>query len=277
MAAVVTTENVRIWRPANAGNVLLMAGQTTGYAVDPRDEYVFGVVTKRVMLARRGHARHPVAPGQAVAWDLTGRHCGQALDGQAWGARLMVIDAGELSRVIADLDDDRPPSEIVFPDPVIRHPGMVAGFMRLHDALERANTRLECDERLSEWLRAVVEHGSAKRPAAADLAPTDDRALRVALDYLATHPEQNIGLDELATIAGVGKFRMVRLFRQRLGVTPHVLHIANRIRAARRSLENGDTIAQAALATGFADQSHLHRHFTRVLGVTPGEYQRRLR
>jgi transcriptional regulator GlxA family with amidase domain len=49
----------------------------------------------------------------------------------------------------------------------------------------------------------------------------------------------------------------------------------HRIRVARRLLESGETIAQAALATGFADQSHLHRHFQRSLGITPATYQQR--
>ena len=40
-------------------------------------------------------------------------------------------------------------------------------------------------------------------------------------------------------------------------------------------LEAGATIAQAAAATGFADQSHLHRHFQRSLGLTPAKYQQR--
>jgi len=40
-------------------------------------------------------------------------------------------------------------------------------------------------------------------------------------------------------------------------------------------LETGETIAQAARATGFADQSHLHRHFQRSLGLTPAKYQQR--
>jgi AraC-like DNA-binding protein len=69
---------------------------------------------------------------------------------------------------------------------------------------------------------------------------------------------------------------LVRLFRERTGLPPHALQVAHRIRAARRLLEAGQTIAAAAAATGFVDQSHLHRHFQRSLGVTPGEYQRRL-
>ena len=40
----------------------------------------------------------------------------------------------------------------------------------------------------------------------------------------------------------------------------------------RRLIEAGETIAETAAAAGFADQSHLHRHFQRGLGLTPGEY-----
>jgi AraC-like DNA-binding protein len=99
--------------------------------------------------------------------------------------------------------------------------------------------------------------------------------LRLASDYLGDRLGENIGLDELAAAAGIGKFRLVRLFRERTGLPPHALQIAHRVRAARRLLEAGEAISSAAAATGFADQSHLHRHFARTLGMTPGEYQKR--
>jgi AraC-like DNA-binding protein len=34
----------------------------------------------------------------------------------------------------------------------------------------------------------------------------------------------------------------------------------------------GTRPADAAAAVGFADQSHLNRHFKRILGITPGRY-----
>jgi len=39
----------------------------------------------------------------------------------------------------------------------------------------------------------------------------------------------------------------------------------------------GEAPVQAALACGFADQSHLNRHFTRAYGYTPGVLARALR
>ena len=88
---------------------------------------------------------------------------------------------------------------------------------------------------------------------------------------------RNVSLDELAAAAGIGKFRLIRLFRQRTGLPPHALQLAHRIRRARHLLEAGQTIAEASAAAGFADQSHLHRHFQRSLGMTPAEYRRRFR
>ena len=95
-----------------------------------------------------------------------------------------------------------------------------------------------------------------------------------ACEYLGDRPERNVGLDELAAAAGIGTFRLIRLFRERTGLPPHAFQVAHRIRFARRLLEASQTIAATAAATGFADQSHLHRHFQRSLGMTPGEYQR---
>jgi AraC-like DNA-binding protein len=97
----------------------------------------------------------------------------------------------------------------------------------------------------------------------------------VAREYLIERSDRNVGLDELATVAEMGKFRLIELFRSETGLPPHAYQIACRVRTARRLLEEGEALAATAAATGFADQSHFHRHFKRTLGVTPGEYRRR--
>lgn len=268
------TEQVRMWRSPQEDRVLLMAGQTTQYAMEPRGEYVFGIVTGRPMRSRRGCERRLVQPGQLVAWDPSGAHAGTAVDRQPWTARLMVIEAAGLAALACDEETD-PPIDASFPEPVISDPELAASFLRLHAALQTPSSRLERDQRLAEWLYALIQRAPAIRPPRRPLSERDDKALRAAYDYLAEQPERNISLDELANAAGIGKFRLIRLFRERTGLPPHALQVAHRIRAARRLLEAGRPIAESAAATGFADQSHLHRHLRRSLGVTPAEYQKR--
>jgi AraC-like DNA-binding protein len=188
----------------------------------------------------------------------------------------MIVEVGDLAALASDEETDLL-ADVAFPEPVLADPVLARDFVRLHAALAAPTTRLERDERLAEWLRALIDRSSAVRPRRSPLTPRDQRALRRASDYLGDRPERNVGLDELAAVAGIGKFRLIRLFRAHTGLPPHALQVAHRIRSARRLLEAGETIAATAATAGFADQSHLHRHFQRSLGLTPGEYQRRLR
>ena len=72
--------------------------------------------------------------------------------------------------------------------------------------------------------------------------------------------------------------RATRLFRAAFGLPPHRFALAQRVRAARRLLKRGVTPGEVAAQTGFSsDQSHLHRHFTRTLGMTPGAYAAAMR
>jgi len=265
-----------MWRPLDEDRVLLMAGQTTGYTMEPRGEYVFGVVAGQPMRSRRGRERRLVRPGQLVAWDPSGTHTGLAVDARPWSSRLMIVEVGALGD-LADDGESHLLTNVAFPEPVLTDAELTRDFLRLHWALEAPTTRLERDEQLAEWLRTVIERSSARRRTPAPLNPRDDNALRLACDYLGDRSERNVGLDELAAAAGIGKFRLIRLFRERTGLPPHALLVAHRVRNARRQLEAGETIAATAAASGFADQSHLHRHFQRSLGVTPAEYQRRFR
>jgi AraC-like DNA-binding protein len=269
-------DRVRMWRPADEDRVLLMAGRTTRHAIEPRGEYVFGIVAEQPMRSRRGRERRLVLPGQLVAWDPSAAHAGTAVDGLPWSSRLMVVEVGDLATLAGD-QESSVLVDVAFPEPVLSDPELRSSFLRLHTALETSVTRLESDQRLTEWLRALVGRFSTERPARSPLSPRDDRALRLACEYLGDRPERNVSLDELASEAGIGKFRLIRLFRERTGLPPHALQVAHRIRAARRLLEAGETIAETAAATGFADQSHLHRHFQRSLGLTPGEYQMRFK
>jgi len=97
-------------------------------------------------------------------------------------------------------------------------------------------------------------------------------ALR-ARNYLHAHFHQNIGLDELARVCGVDRFRLSRAFKAAFGIAPHGYLIQLRLVRARRLLALGTAPADVASDLGFADQSHLGRWFRRANGLTPGAYR----
>jgi AraC-like DNA-binding protein len=65
---------------------------------------------------------------------------------------------------------------------------------------------------------------------------------------------------------------VVRAFSQATGMTPHAYLVQRRIGIVRRMIAKGTPLADAALAGGFADQSHMTRTFVRAYGLTPGAY-----
>jgi len=77
----------------------------------------------------------------------------------------------------------------------------------------------------------------------------------------------------VAEAAGCSRFAAYRAFRSRFGLSPSDYQRQLRLRAARRALAGGAAVADAAAATGFADQAHLTRWFRRCYGITPGAYR----
>jgi len=99
--------------------------------------------------------------------------------------------------------------------------------------------------------------------------------VRRAREYLFANLADNVTLADLAAVAGVGTFRLLRAFRKVHGVPPHRYQLAQRIERAKRLIrDQAGPLAAIAFETGFADQSHLTRNFKRWAGVTPYAYAR---
>jgi transcriptional regulator GlxA family with amidase domain len=99
-------------------------------------------------------------------------------------------------------------------------------------------------------------------------------AVRRARRYLHDRWDQPVPLAELAAVAGLSRFELIRRFRQQNGLTPYAFQRDLRIERARGMLGDGVPAAAVAASCGFADQPHLSRVFKRLVGVTPGAYAR---
>jgi AraC-like DNA-binding protein len=271
MGAMHGDESVRTWRAEVGSGAICMHGTTSAYEVDPAGEYVVGLLLAGGMEVRRGAERHRFAPGDLCAWDPSARHSGRPWRTAGWEARLIVLELPAVQDLVRD--PEAAGGDVVLPSPRVRDHRLARRFLELHATLESPAWRLESDTLLQEWLRALA--GDA--PVAASRPARRDPALRRACELLGGDLARNLTLAEVAAAAGVSRHRLTRLFRAAFGLPPHRFALAQRVRAARRLLERGLTPGEVAQQTGFFDQSHLHRHFTRTLGMTPGAYAAALR
>jgi AraC family transcriptional regulator len=94
--------------------------------------------------------------------------------------------------------------------------------------------------------------------------------LRLVTDYIKDYLERELSLQDLAAIAQMSQYHFCRAFRQAIGLSPHQYLIQQRVERAKQLLQTGGmSIGAVAIACGFTHQSHLHRHFKRLVGVTP--------
>ncbi|MFN6566194.1 AraC family transcriptional regulator [Dendronalium sp. ChiSLP03b] len=94
--------------------------------------------------------------------------------------------------------------------------------------------------------------------------------LRLVIDYINDNLEYELSLKELAALVQLSQYHFCRVFRQATGLSPHQYLVRQRIEKAKELLQKGGmSIAAVAVACGFTHQSHLHRHFKRLTGVTP--------
>jgi AraC-like DNA-binding protein len=124
---------------------------------------------------------------------------------------------------------------------------------------------MACDEALAEACGLLLQRHATCRPeeqAHADLRPVRER---LATELLAPPT-----LAELATMAGLSRYQLLRRFQQAYGVPPHAWLLQQRAERARHLILRGRRLAEVAADCGFADQSHMTRVFTRHFGFTPG-------
>jgi AraC-like DNA-binding protein len=255
LALMDDVDEVTIWRAPHVEG-LWMAGRTTGYRVDPIGEYVIGVAAGVGYHLRRGCQRHRVPAAQLVVLDPSTAHTGAPAGDEPWCARLLVLELG------TELD-------VTFPDPFPSDPRLADEFVALHDLTRKPASTLEREVAMASFLDRLRSFSPEATRAS---RRADNPTVLRAAAYLRDHLAENVTLDELARSASSSKYHLVRQFRNVMGTPPHAYQLALRVQHARRLLERGWSPAEAAAETGFVDQSHLHRHFRRRLGITPGRY-----
>jgi len=98
-----------------------------------------------------------------------------------------------------------------------------------------------------------------------------------AVEYIQDQLGTELTVSGIAQAVGLSPYHFTKLFKESTGQSPHQYVVEARVRKAKELLTTGRfTISEVAHHVGFADQSHLTRHFKRVFGLPPNKLLRRL-
>ncbi len=173
--------------------------------------------------------------------------------------------------------------ELVDPDTIELVPHFIKADSLVHQIAIALKTELEMNgsgsklyaESAATFLAVhLVQHYSTLKPCCQrQEGGLSHCKLKQAVDYIQDHLAEEICLDELAGYLGLSRYYFCRLFKQSTGLSPYQYVIQCRVERAKYLLRRGGlSLGDVALACGFTHQSHLHRHFKRLTGVTPKRF-----
>ncbi|MBV9522856.1 MAG: helix-turn-helix transcriptional regulator, partial [Alphaproteobacteria bacterium] len=209
---------------------------------------------------------------------------GPAGPGGAYSYRMLYLPAPLLAAAAAEIAGRRSEAQDhagagypFFPAPVVADPDLARLVHRLHAACaEPSAPVLERESRLLGVLGRLILAHAAMPPLPSPHHRPQRKIVARVRDYLDANLAEPVRLADLAAVAGVSRFHLLRLFRRELGLPPHAWLMQRRLRRAKALLGDGEAPAAVAAALGFVDQSHLTRCFRASFGITPGAYRRGL-
>lgn len=227
--------------------------------------YSIGVIEDGIGGSLCRGATHEIPAGSMVVIHPDEVHTGYAAGERPLTYRMLRVDTGVFARCTGERA-----AHPYFRNTVIRNPERAKQLALLHRELEFGLDPLREEELLIETLGGLLASES-DFPAIMQ-GGEDPRAIRRVREYLEAHYGGKVLLAELVGLTGLDRAYLIRSFRRAVGMPPHEYLTQVRVRHAGRALTQGEPIAEVAALAGFADQSHLSRHFKRITGTTPGQY-----
>ena len=180
-------------------------------------------------------------------------------------AEMLTDIAGQISEKTPELPWFRQPQ-------IDQDVELSARLTRLQQMLDHKSDKLALE---SEWMESLsmllLRHSDFEGQA----GKIGDEAVLVQriCDYLNDNLAEDVDLQELAQLADMNKFRLIRSFKKVLGISPHAYRLNRRLSRAKDYLSKGMGLADAAITSGFYDQAHFSKSFKRAIGITPRSYQ----
>jgi AraC-like DNA-binding protein len=229
------------------------------YAPHRHDTYAIGITLTGVQqFDYRGATRNSQA-GEIVVLHPDELHDGRAGDARAFRYRTAYLAPADLQLVLGG-------RALPFVEGgVSTDPGLRRAVVALLGDFERPLAGLEQQDALHDLAVALEAASGVRR---APVIANREAAMR-ARDFIEAHLDGSFSLADLERATGHDRWQLSRDFRALFGTSPYRYLILRRLDRARGRMIAGLSLAETALAGGFADQSHFSRAFKRAYGLTP--------
>lgn len=259
-------DDAKFYRPAFLEGVELVSAtyRAREFPMHSHDCFVVGTVVAGAEELAVGGATHLVAAGDVLRLHPYEPHANRSYGDDPLIYRVFYLPE---SSVAPFVEAGR---RLSFDTAIVRSPALGRRLAMLHGRLcDPSQERAE-----QEGALAAIVSALWTSPMQTDLAGRSEHAaVSRARRVLEERCADDLGLVELSQLVGLSVFRFAHLFKAVVGMGPIAYRNQCRVNAAKRLLRSCRPISEIALELGFADQSHLTRHFQRIVGTSPNRYR----
>lgn len=212
-------------------------------------------------------------PGSSVTREVRWR----SLSAEPMQTLQIHLDSSLFSRTAAEITESDPASLTLYGRSGFQDPLLAQIGLALQRELEQPTPAGKLYAQTAAQMLAVHLLRYYTTPAPRMNEPAQGltpRQVSLVTAYVLAHLDQDLSLSALAQQIGFSPYHFARQFRRATGQSPHQFVLGLRIEHARQLLREAHLpLAQVALASGFANQSHLTQAFKRSMGLTPAAYR----
>lgn len=235
------------------------------------DGYTLGIIINGAGGFRYKKKEQITHGGHVTLLDPFEPHAGHVIGKKGWRYNTLYISPDYLFETADDLLKSCP-AEIHFGrDAALSDPEIFNLLSIFHSKLNHKNELLESESILQLVISRLLERYAERSVHLPNIQNESSRTKRLN-DYIQSNYQDKIMLSELAELTELSKYQVIRVFQKNKGLSPHEFQNQLRIQEVCRLLNKKIPIAEAALDTGFYDQSHMSKTFKSIVGVTPGKY-----
>lgn len=231
--------------------------------------YVIGYVENGERCLSCKGREYIIKKGDIVIFNPGDNHACVQSGGDYLDYRGLNISSEVMTKLTEELTGNSEPPE--FSQNVIQSEEALYYLRELHKSVMCGSCGFEKEEKLLLLISVLIRQYD-KPPESR--APECRSEVEKACDFMERHYSEHIYLESICRCAGLSKSALLRAFTKIKGVTPYCYLENIRVGKAKKLLEEGVSPIEAALRTGFCDQSHFTNYFSRFIGLTPGVYRK---
>ena len=232
------------------------------------EHYVIGFVESGQRTLSCKNKTYRIGRGHVILFNPGDNHACVQSDGGTFAYRGFNISKGSMLDLAEEVTGRR---ELPgFSQNVICDDEITCYLRPLHEMVMRGISDFGKEESLLFLISALIQKYGQPFESCLPECPQE---IERACAFMQQHFSERIYLDQICHYAGLSKSTLLRAFTKAKGVTPYRYLEAIRINEAKLLLEKGVPPVEAAMQTGFSDQSHFTNYFSSFIGLAPGVYR----